>query len=154
MYKGLFMNEPPEPLSDEILDNLLAAHRDIAIPHKTQQANRAALKRALARRARPPWWRQTVAVPIPVAIAAMVVLAVAVIGIWWRTPAQPGAPQTVSATLPDRLIATESSAGSNDDRMSRSSWSVARSYLPTVISVGSGNHWLNLELRKEKRNES
>ena len=70
------MNEPHEPLSDELLDDLLAPLRAVTLPDEARTANREAVLRALARRAQPPWWRRTVAVPVPVAIAATVAFVV------------------------------------------------------------------------------
>jgi hypothetical protein len=73
------MNDPHENLPDELLEDLLQPLRSVQPSDETQSANRKAVRQALATNIRPAWWRQTIAVPVPLAIAASVALMFAVV---------------------------------------------------------------------------
>jgi len=147
------MNEPPESLSDDVLNDLLTPLRGVAVPDETRSANRAAVQQALAGRIQLPWWRQTVAVPIPVATAAMVALAISVTAILWPSRTQPSVAQVASQPIQDRFNERGPSASSGEENMSSSSWSVTRSYIQSLGSLGSGRDIFEVEIR-EKQNES
>jgi hypothetical protein len=68
------MNDPHENVPDELIEDLLQPFRNVLPPTETQSANREAVRQALAMQIRPAWWRKTVAVPVPLAIAASVAL--------------------------------------------------------------------------------
>ena len=147
------MNEPHESLSDDVLNDLLTPLRGVAVPDETRSANRAAVQRALAGRVQLPWWRQTVAVPVPVAAAAMVALVVSVTAILWPSRAQPSVSQVASQPMQERFNERGPSASSGEENKSSSSWSVTRSYIQSLGSLGSGTDNFQVEI-KEKRNES
>jgi hypothetical protein len=147
------MNEPHESLSDDVLNDLLTPLRDVTVPDETRSANRAAVKRALEGRIQLPWWRQTVAVPVPVAAAAMVALVVTVTAILWPSRTQPSVAQVASQPIQDQFNERGPAASSGEENMSSSSWSVTRSYIQSLGSLGSGRDNFEAEI-KEKRNES
>ena len=147
------MNEPHESLSDDVLNDLLTPLRGVAVPDETRAANRAAVQQALADRIQQPWWRQTVAVPIPVATAAMVALVVSVTVILWPSRTQPSVAKVASQPIQDRFNERGPSASSGEENKSSSSWSVSRSYIHSLGSLGSGRDILEVEI-KENRNES
>jgi len=66
------MNNPDDFLSDEVLEEALAPLRSVAVPEETHEANLAAVHQALAHQIQPTWWRRSVAVPVPLAVAATV----------------------------------------------------------------------------------
>ena len=146
------MNEPLEPVPDELLDELLAPLRAVMIPDETRITNRAAIRRALERRVLPPWWRRTMAIPIPVAIAATVAFAIATTASLWPMVAQRRAEQVVSKPIQDRSIEPFSTAEFGDDGTSRSTWTISRSYIQS-LGQGGDQDSLNREV-KGKRNES
>jgi hypothetical protein len=147
------MNEPHESLSDDVLDDLLTPLRGVAVPNETRVANRAAVQQALACRIQQPWWRQTVAVPVPVATAAMVALAVSVTAILWPSRTQPSVAHVVSQPIQDRVDERGPSDSSGEENVSSSRWSVTRSYIHSLGLMGSGTDIFEVEI-KEKRNES
>src|SRR5690349_11904113 len=75
------MNDPDKHLTDEQLEALLQPLRDVQPPAETQSANRNAVRQALAVGVRTAWWQRTVSVPVPLAIAASVLLLLAAISI-------------------------------------------------------------------------
>jgi hypothetical protein len=145
------MNEPHESLSDDMLDNALKPFRDVPIPDQTRVTNRAAVERALASRVQRPWWRKTVAVPLPVAIAATVALAVTGAVAFSQFRAQPRVEQVVSQPIMQQFIEQEPAADFGEKTTSRLGWSVTQSYIQSLISLG-GRDVFEPEL-KEKRNE-
>jgi hypothetical protein len=147
------MNNPDDSLSDEMLDKLLAASRLVAVPDETRAANRAAVERALARHVQLPWWRKTIAVPLPAAIAATVALAVTVTVLFWQSHAQPRGQEVVSQPLEERSALRGSSGGFREEATSRSNWSVTRSYIQTLGAFGNAENHIDLKIR-EKQDES
>lgn len=147
------MIEPQDSPSDDVLNDLLTPLRGVAVPDKTQRTNRAAVQQALASRVRLPWWRQTVAVPIPVATAATVALAVSVTAILWLSRTLSSVAQVASLPIPDRFNERVASASSGEENTSSSSWSVTRSYIQSLGSPAVQGDISEVEI-KEKRNES
>ena len=129
------MNDPHESLPDELIDDMLAPLRAVILPDEVRSANREAVQRALARRAQPPWWRRTVAVPVPVAIAATVALIVTAAVTFWPSFGR----QTVEreALRPPRTDVVEIDASASDDldRATGPGWSVTRSYILSIESL-------------------
>jgi hypothetical protein len=145
------MNEPHESLSEDVLDDLLTPLRGVAVPDETRAANRAAVQQALASRIRLPWWRQSVAVPIPVAAAALLALAVSLTAFLWPSRTQPRV--AVAQPIQDRFNERGPSADIGDKNMSSSTWSVTRSYIQSLGLLEGGTEIFEAGI-KEKRNES
>ena len=78
------MNDDHESLSDEAIDKLLAPLRDGGLPRRGAVVRIAGDSScACARRGQPPWWRRTVAVPIPLAVAASLAFFVTAAAALW-----------------------------------------------------------------------
>ncbi len=71
------MNDDSEHSDDDAIRSLLSPLRAVQPSDEVCLANRDAVRRELDRRASLPWWRRSVAVPMPVAIAASLALVVA-----------------------------------------------------------------------------
>jgi hypothetical protein len=113
-------------------------------------ANREAIRRSLARGIRPAWWRRTVAVPIPVAIAATVALAVTVAALLrpaWR-------PEIVDreATSPTQNHSVEIGSvpdiGSN--KVAGPAWSITRQYLQSLESLAGARNSVDSDTKEER----
>jgi hypothetical protein len=141
------MSSPQHPPED-VLNDLLKPLRDVTPPQDVQQANRDAVLRALARRVRPPWWRRTVAVPVPALAAAS--LAAVCLGAWscWLALG-PVAAERLSAKRHSAVGAGELSAAPPDARRVSASgppteWKVTRSYLDSLDSLAHGHvSWIS-----------
>jgi hypothetical protein len=144
------MNEPEEILSEDALDDLLAALREVTVPEEVQAANRARISRALARHARPAWWRRTVAVPVPIAIAATLAIVAATVALLF-----PPADQRVVKTIAPQgqVAATGVKPSVAAGRSSPANWSVTRSYLQSIKSFAAGQLPSDFDI-KEKRDDS
>jgi len=147
------MNEPLDSLSDDVLNDVLTPLRGVTVPDETRLANRAAVRRALESTVQLPWWRRTVAVPVPVAAAAMVALVVTVTAILWPSRTQPSFAHTASEPTQGRFNERGPAASSGEENMSSSKWSVTRSYIQSLVSLGRERDIFEVEI-KEKRNES
>ena len=118
------MNDANNPLDDEAFEELLGPLRKANLPDGVRSANREAVRRALERHSSLPWWRRTVAVPMPLAIAASLTLMVtAAASLWPALDRDTG----VDGPEPTREIVVES-----DTTTPR--WSITRSY---ILSIGS-----------------
>ncbi len=129
------MNDPDDPLSDESLESLLAPLRDMSVPEGLSLANRHAMKYALSRRSQGPWWQRTVAVPIPLAVAATIAMAVATAAAL-RPPAGPKTVAQESSATPTRA----SEALDTPDNFlavtgSRPTWNVTHHYIQSLGAV-------------------
>jgi hypothetical protein len=147
------MNDPHESLSDELLDELLAPLRAAPVPGNVCKANREAVQQALERRVQPHWWRRTVAVPLPFAVAAMLMMAFTVAALLW-----PGErTQTVDGerTRPTQAAVLDGDAAEVVDRVHqlRPTWSVTRSYIQSLESLANVRVSLD-SLTQEKSDES
>ncbi len=128
------MNDPHENLPDELLENLLQPLRDIEVPAEAQSSNRSAVRQALATRARPAWWQRTIAVPVPVAIAASIVLLLAAASIVRPSatghatdqPSPSVAVQQANHAQPETTPASHETAVPT--------WTVQRSFIRTLTS--------------------
>ena len=147
------MNDPHEPLSDELLDDLLAPLRAVTLPDEASTANREAVHRALARRAQPPWWRRTVAVPVPVAIAATVALVVTAAALFWPSLA----PQRIAREEPRstqaQFVGISAAPDVGTDFAAGPAWSVTRSYILSLESLAKERVFLPPDTT-EKRDDS
>lgn len=147
------MNDPSESLPDELLEDLLAPLRAVNISDEVRAANRDAVRRALTRRERPPWWRRTVAVPVPVAIAATVMLAVTAAALFWLVTAPQKADRRATGPMQDRFVETGSASKPGKDYVGGPTWSVTRSYIQSLQSPDKLQVPLHLH-PKEPRDES
>jgi hypothetical protein len=98
-------NSLPEPNDDSRLEELLAPLKHLEPPLEARIANRQAVSAALCslqavnRQSQLPWWRRSVVIPVPLAAALSLVMAVALYASFrnWQeqpalvvaTPAQP-----------------------------------------------------------------
>jgi hypothetical protein len=142
------MNDSDESPSDELLEDLLTPFRAVSVPNDVHIANREAMHIALARRRQPPWWRRTVAVPIPAAVAAMATIALALAALLWpsRGPQWVGRERIEPVQV--RVIETGPS-----DELARPAWSVTRTYLQSLEPLAKVKTPLDSHA-KEQRDES
>jgi hypothetical protein len=147
------MNESEGPLNDEMLGELLAPLRDVSIPDNVQTANRYAIARALERNIRPVWWRRSVAVPMPVAIAATVAIVAASVALLVPAVAQKSVGHQVTQTSEARVVAIESDGGLQPAEASPGSWRITRSYIQSLSSLGTTRVVVDFDT-KENRDDS
>jgi hypothetical protein len=138
------MNEPDDPLTEEMIDELLAPLRGVDCPVEVQRANRLAIELGLARRLSIPWWHRTVAVPIPLAIAASLLLMVTAGALLW--PATSGSAITLDSPAPQRNAGAAASEES-------SAWRLSRSYILSIDSLSRMENSVRADL-KEEQNDS
>jgi hypothetical protein len=136
------MNDSDEPWSDEAIDDLLGPLRTAKLPDEVRSANREAVRRALARRACPPWWRRSVAVPMPLALAASLALVVTAAASLWPVF---GNSLDMDGPLPQRESVVES--GSEIP-----GWRVTRSYILSIESLARMQDTFRPDVT-EKRND-
>jgi hypothetical protein len=131
------MNDPHDNLPDDVLEDLLQPLRSVELPVKARLANRDSVRQALAARLHPAWWRRTVAVPVPVAIAASIILVLAAITL--IRPSAAGAtveqPAPLAATQQTDHAAPEKNSGIV--KSTKSAWSIQRSFIRTLTSSTS-----------------
>jgi len=112
------MNDPnnfsPQPVEDSELEGLLSPLKGLEPPLEGRVANRQAIAAALSaedrwaepiarQTSRQPWWRRTVAVPVPLAIGLAVLMMLSLFSSiqGWR-------PRPVKAPVDERDIAANS----------------------------------------------
>lgn len=143
------MNDPEEILPDELLDEqlaeLLAPFRDAAVPHEVRARNRAAVAQALARNAPAPWYRRTVAVPLPLAIAASVAIIAASIALLLPA-AEPIATHNTDQLPQAQAVATNVKVEFAEPDSTQPRWTVSRSYLSSIESLATTRVPLNSDL--------
>ena len=128
------MNDPHENLPDELLEDLLQPLRSVVPPTETQSANREAVRQALALHIRPAWWRRTIAVPVPLAIAASIALLLAA-----ATLVRPSAVLN-NGEQPSPLTAAQQANPATQEtnliphEKNRPAWTVQRSFIRTLTS--------------------
>ncbi len=137
------MNDTNEPLSDDTIEGLLGPLRTANLTDEVRSANRWAVRRALQRRAYPPWWRRSVAVPMPLAVAALLALVVTAVASLW--PAL-GNPIHADAPSPPRESVVESGSESPG-------WSVTRSYILSIESLARMQESFRAQIT-ENRNDT
>jgi hypothetical protein len=128
------MTDQDDPLSDEHLERLLQPLRNMDVPPEAQAANRAAIAQLLAARIRTRWWKRTIAVPVPLAVAASIILLLATVTLVRHSP--------IGHTVDQRssLTATQQPNGSRLDTNVASSepiaraWSIQRSFIRALTS--------------------
>jgi len=119
------MNDDHESLSDEAIDKLLAPLREGDCPEEVRRANRRAIEVACARRVSAPWWRRTVAVPIPLAVAASLAFFISAAAALWLAPSEA---TDSAAPLPQHHSIAESSA-------ELPGWSIKQSYILSIETL-------------------
>jgi hypothetical protein len=131
------MNDPHENLPDELLEDLLQPLRSVEPPIEARLANRDSIRQALAARMRPAWWQRTVAVPLPVAIAASIILLLTAVTLILpsatgdtveKSPPLAATQQTNHATPETNSVAGDSTTPA---------WSIQRSFIRTLTSSTS-----------------
>lgn len=144
------MNESNEFLSDEMLNDLLSPFRDLTVPEETRAANQAAVKLALAASVRPAWWRRSVAVPLPAAIAAAAVLAIAVPASLWPSRGPSAIHQAITPSNPPRLAERAGPSHGGEEKALRSDWSATRSYIQTLGALGGGGQTFEFQTKDDR----
>jgi hypothetical protein len=119
------MNDANDPLSDEAIEDLLGPLRTANLPDELRSANLDAVRRALERRACPPWWQRSIAVPVPLAIAASLALLVTAAAALW--------PSLGKETDKDTPVPQRENVVDSDTAIPR--WSITRSYILSIESL-------------------
>jgi hypothetical protein len=145
------MNENDESLPDEQIVDALAPLREVSAPEQVRAANRATIAQALARHTRRPWWQRTVAVPVPVAIAASLAIVSTTVALLLPSFGRQSSERSASQVTAVPVAAT--AAVSDSDDLSLGAWSMTRSYIQTIEWVPSGRVNLGFET-KENRDDS
>ena len=130
------MNDPNENLPDKLLEDLLQPLRNTQPSAETRAANRSAVRQALAAQLRPTWWRRTIAVPIPVAIAASILLLLATIALarpslLHRDTERP-LPQVTAQSTDLQHVTPETTTARADAY--KPTWTFQRSFIRTLTS--------------------
>ena len=148
------MNENDDALPEEVIEDALASFRAANVPAEVEQTNRAAIRRALLRRSWRPWWQRTVAVPVPLVIAAMVTILAMTVWLLHPAPGRESANRNLLPPKPDLVMAPEASEIDRDiDNSVPEAWSISRSYIRTIQSSPSGRVTSEFD-KKENRNDS
>ena len=147
------MNEPDESLSDDTLQELLKPFREATAPATAQIANRLAVQQALSKQARPVWWRRSIAVPIPLAIAATIALVVTIGALLQPSSAQQAAVNGRPSPLSEPIIVATSNSHSDSDNSPRPAWHVTQTYIHSLTALVGPVRIVEANA-KENRNDS
>jgi hypothetical protein len=147
------MNEPDEPLSDDTLQELLKPFRDATVPAAAQIANRLAVQQALSKQARPAWWRRSIAVPIPLAIAATIALVVTIAALLQPSSARQTAVNGRPGPMSEPIAAATSKSHSNSDNSPRPAWHITQTYIHSLPALIGPIRVVEANA-KENRNDS
>jgi hypothetical protein len=131
------MNDSDKSFPDEMLSDMLAPLRDASVPEDVRAANREAIARALARHTRAPWWRRSVAVPLPLAIAATVAIITASIALLLPAAATPTANNSADRQAQDQLALKGVMVEFVQPDSMPPRWSISRSYINSVESLAT-----------------
>lgn len=131
------MNDSDGLLPDELLDEALASLRSVTPPEELHEANLAAVHQALMHGIEPVWWRRSVEVPVPVAIAASVAFVLTTTALL-RSGAMPEEIQQVSPG-PKLAVLVVDDADSNFDVYDEAgpNWNVTWSYIHSLESFAN-----------------
>ena len=146
------MNQPDEMPSDEALGELLAPLRNVTVPDAVQAANRAAISVAISRTRRAPWWQQTVSVPIPLAVAATVVLVATMIALSVATSEHVLVQQETGQQMRQQLTVTNPAKADAEESISEG-WTITRSYIGSLSPLATSRISVSNE-EKEQGNDS
>jgi hypothetical protein len=128
------MNDPHENLPDELLEDLLQPMRSVVPPAETQSANREAVRQALAKHIRPVWWRQTIAVPVPLAIAASIALLLAAATLVRPSTVRSSGEQPSPLTSAQQANPVTQKSDLPPNETTTPAWTVQRSFIRTLTS--------------------
>jgi hypothetical protein len=144
------MIDPQESPSDEQIEEMLAPLRAVKLPDQAHAVNMAAVRRALSLRTRSVWWQRTVAVPVPLAIAATVALAFTTVAML-RPLGNPPKPDAEGARPTQaKVIVSGPATNSGSGLAVNASWSMSRSYIDSLANA----HAFAITDSKEKRDAS
>jgi hypothetical protein len=134
IQSAIAMTDPNEILPDELLEDILQPLRSVEVPADAKSTNRVAVMQSLAARVRPAWWQRTIAVPVPVAIAASILLLLAGISLVRPFTAGRAIEQStqISSAQPPNDAKQETSVVSNE--ANTAAWSIRRSFIRTLTS--------------------
>ncbi|HEX3601206.1 MAG TPA: hypothetical protein VHU84_13735 [Lacipirellulaceae bacterium] len=147
------MNENDECLPEEVITDSLAPLREMSVPEEIGVANRAAIARALARHTRRPWWQRTVAVPVPVALAATLAIFAASIALVAPVLNRREVERTAVRLTTNQIVEPEKMRDVGSGESVSSTWTVTRSYLQSIESLATPRVPVDFEI-KENRNDS
>lgn len=141
------MNDREEPMSDEQIDDLLAPLRAVKLPDGAHAVHAEVVRRALSRGVRAAWWRRTVAVPIPLVIAATLALVFATVALFrpWESKREN---RDLLAQTREMGIATSTDPSRGADDAPRAVWRVSRSYIQSIESLANARALLNVDLKE------
>jgi hypothetical protein len=119
------MNDPADLPPDEKFDEWLAPLRAVECPSDVRRANRQAIENALSRHTQPPWWRRSVAVPMPMAVAASLALVVTAVAALW--------PAFGKSLDTQRHALHHSAQATSTEEVPR--WRITQSYILSIESL-------------------
>jgi hypothetical protein len=129
------MNESDEPLPDAELSELLEPLRGVSVPDAVRTANRNAIASTLARQRRPHWWQRSVAVPIPLAVAAGIALVATTIALLFQTSNWRMGGADVAPSNTQQVMSKDLASRIAEDRPTTAGWTITRSYIGTLQSL-------------------
>jgi hypothetical protein len=147
------MNDADESLPDELLGELLKPLRETTAPAEAEIANRLAVQTALAKQVRPTWWQRSIAVPIPIAIAATIALIVTVAALLRPLPTQPIATIKSRGRTDISTAVERAKEAQAVNEPVRPAWRITQSYIRTFLSPAGAAGFVKPNA-KENRNDS
>lgn len=117
---------------NQSLDDQFAPLRETLPPAWVQSANRSVLETADIPTT--PWWRRSVVVPVPIALATAASLLATTSATLWPNPSNQDAGGRQAIT-PNSIAATQSSREVGVDVAKPSPWSVSRTYLESLETI-------------------
>jgi hypothetical protein len=146
------MNEFDEPFFDAELHELLEPLRSVSVPEAVRTANRNAIASALANQRHERCWQRSVAVPVPVALAAGIAVVATTVALVFQ--AANGQIATTEKARPsaEQKIAPVAAIG-RDEQPASGSWTFSRSYIETLQSLAMPQAPADFDT-KENRDDS
>jgi hypothetical protein len=144
------MNNPDESLSDKTLGEALAPLRSVTVSEEIHESNLAAVHQALACQIQPQWWRRSVTVPLPLAIAATLVF-VLTAGALFKPLIVPGRAHEEAPSQSQAELANNDSASKVRKKYEEAPvWSKTQSYIHSLVN----SPVLDTSTLKETRDDS
>ena len=142
------MNDPHYNLTDELLEDLLQPLHSVVPPVETQSANREAVRQALAMHVQPAWWRRTIAVPVPLAIAASIVLLLAAVTFVRPSAGSSSGEQSLPLSAARQGNPATQETSITPYETTTPAWTIQRSFIRTLTSstateIDASNSWEN-----------
>jgi len=147
------MNDSEDLLPEELIDEALASLRSATPPEDLHQANMAVVHQALACRAEPVWWRRSVSIPIPVALAASVVLVLTTTSLLKPWVILGEIQQAAPVSTQSELLVDDFDSSMAEETESSPTWSVTRSYIHSLPSLVNSTNY-KTSATEEKHDDS